>query len=808
MTRFLRGLKYLLKVFLRRCVLLAQWTWSWIQYIAQILMPTRFGIVTIFLVSLLFLWSAPGKDLLLSLAFRKALLTSGVVLYFFVALFVWALCLWYWSRVMMRFVHDDFFAAEDDTERKKNRKVRLLRWFRKHIPRLMGLVPFIILFFAFPAAGRIYLDHVPELIRDNLSYLRWVSLGLGGLYYLIVFFRRRVFFSNHGPEQIKKHYAPHYKDWHDLGWTSFFILLATLSLSAVVFVAVWLNPQSATSLGTGSVLFLASASWVAFGSTLVSLGNGFRFPIISAALIGAVIIGPCTDNHQVRTLSEVSPGPSQITRSMTWDQRPTVVDDFEEWMASRSAVFNNDKEKIHPIFIVAAEGGGIRAAYWTANLLAAFQDANKEFADHVYALSGISGGSLGSAVFVNLLNKQKDLNCVDSSGGDWQDKMNRKCAHVILSEDFLTPTVASMLYPDMIQRINFLSFLHKFPDRAYALETTFEKAWEKHLGDDRFSRSFLESWDLQPVSGNKPKSRLPSLFLNSTWVEGGKRVIASNVQILREHFPDAEDLFSILCAEIPLSTAVHNSARFSYVSPAGTMVEPVLKNEPCRQLLVEVADEPDNKALRKRIKDSMKGEGITHRVWGHVVDGGYFENSGNTTAYDILSSIESAFKGGEDEGLVCGPEDQPKLQFKCIPVIITLINDPALSAASRDAPEDSADAHEGHLPQKAGHPAPDRWMTETLSPLKTLFQTRDGRGSYARDSTRKYVENRLGGLSLEFSLHDEKGALPLSWALSELVKDNIQKQADEVLVNLGKIKQEPGDPLNMEHLIHYRILSN
>lgn len=691
---------------------------------------------------------------------------------------------------------------------KKNRKVQLLRWFRKHIPRLMGLVPFIILFFAFPAAGRIYLGHVPELIRDNLSYLRWISLGLGGLYYLIVFFRRKVFFRDQGPEQIKKHYAPHYKDWHDLGWTSFFVLLATLSLSAVVFVAVWFNPQSATSLGTGSVLFLASASWVAFGSTLVSLGNGFRFPIISAALIGAVIIGPCTDNHQVRTLSTVTPEPSQITLHMTWDQRPTVVEDFEEWMASRSAVFDNDKEKIHPIFIVAAEGGGIRAAYWTANLLAAFQDANKEFADHVYALSGISGGSLGTALFVNLLDKQKKLNCVDFSGADWKNKKNRKCAHVILSEDFLTPTVASMLYPDLIQRINFLSFLHKFPDRAYALETTFEKAWKKHLDDDRFSRSFLESWNLPQKPGDNPKSRLPSLFLNSTWVEGGKRVIASNVQILREHFPDAEDLFSILCKEIPLSTAVHNSARFSYVSPAGTMMEPVLNNEPCRQRLAEVVGEPDKKVLMKKIKDSMMGEGVTHQVWGHVVDGGYFENSGNTTAYDILSSIESAFKGGEDEGLVCGPEDNPKLQFKCIPVVITLINDPALSAASRDEPEDSADAHEGHLPQKAGHPAPDRWMTETLSPLKTLFQTRDGRGSYARDSTRKYVENRLGGLSLEFSLHDEKGALPLSWVLSELVKDNIQKQADEVLINLGKIKQEPGDPLNMEHLIHYRVLSN
>ena len=377
-------------------------------------MPLRFSIVTLFLVSLLFLWSAPGKDLLLSLADRKSLLTSENIIYFFAALFIWAMCLWYWSRVMMRFVHDDFFASEDDTERKKKWKARILSWFRKHVPRLMGLAPFIIMFFAFPAAGRVYLEQISDSVENNLSHLRWVSIGLGGLYYCIVFFRRRVFFSDQDPQQVKKHYAPNYSDWRDLGWTSFAILFATLGLSAVVFVLVWLNPQSATLLGTGSVLFLASASWVAFGSTLVSLGKGFRFPIISASLIGAIIIGPCTDNHQVRTLDAEA---STVAGSMTWDQRPTVEEDFKEWMATRSAIF--EKEKVHPIFIVAAEGGGVRAAYWTANLLAAFQDANEKFADHVYALSGISGGSLGTALFVNLLKNQKDLNCPDPEP-DWK----------------------------------------------------------------------------------------------------------------------------------------------------------------------------------------------------------------------------------------------------------------------------------------------------------------------------------------------------------------------------------------------------
>lgn len=158
-----------------------------------------------------------------------------------------------------------------------------------------------------------------------------------------------------------------------------------------------------------------------------------------------------------------------------------------------------------------------------------------------------------------------------------------------------------------------------------------------------------------------------------------------------------------------------------------------------------------------------------------MVDGGYFENSGNTTAFDILSSLEDTFLHKE---LDCGPKDKPELQFKCMLIVITLINDPKLVAASKPDPNDNAASHADHLPQKKDYPAPDRWLTETLSPIKTLFQTRDGRGSYARESTRKYVEKRLEGIYLEFSLHDENCALPLSWVLSERVKGNIQGQVN------------------------------
>jgi len=57
----------------------------------------------------------------------------------------------------------------------------------------------------------------------------------------------------------------------------------------------------------------------------------------------------------------------------------------------------------YPVFIVSAEGGGIRAAFWTAGLLCAIQDEEPGFANHVLGISGVSGGSLGAATFAALV---------------------------------------------------------------------------------------------------------------------------------------------------------------------------------------------------------------------------------------------------------------------------------------------------------------------------------------------------------------------------------------------------------------------
>src|SRR5262249_56752622 len=83
--------------------------------------------------------------------------------------------------------------------------------------------------------------------------------------------------------------------------------------------------------------------------------------------------------------------------------------------------------------------------------------------------------------------------------------------------------------------------------------------------------------------------------------EKGKGMSGSNVQINTDEFLATDDLMKKIApaTDVPLSTAAHLSARFTYVSPAARFVA-------------------DNT---------------------HAVDGGYFENSGATTGVDILRKI-------------------------------------------------------------------------------------------------------------------------------------------------------------------------
>jgi hypothetical protein len=228
-------------------------------------------------------------------------------------------------------------------------------------------------------------------------------------------------------------------------------------------------------------------------------------------------------------------------------------------------------------------------------VLGAIQDESPQFVHQLGGISGVSGGSIGATVFATLAERESLMgakrDCGKGSIGPYE------CTgQTVLSQDFLAPPVASLLFPDLMQRFAPVGF----PDRAQALEQSWERAWaEAGFSTDLWGdRTFRSLW-----AGPR---FVPALLLNATHVESGKRVIASHIDIGGSPgvFRDAYDLYRLLPRgeELRPSTAAHNSARFTYLSPAGTL--------------------PDGT---------------------HLVDGGYFENFGAVAARELLKAAVDRF---------------------------------------------------------------------------------------------------------------------------------------------------------------------
>ena len=75
-------------------------------------------------------------------------------------------------------------------------------------------------------------------------------------------------------------------------------------------------------------------------------------------------------------------------------QESDLAATFHAWLAERKTGSSR-----YPVFVVAAQGGGIYAASTAGAFLATMQDHCPAFARHVFAISAVSGGSVGASLF-------------------------------------------------------------------------------------------------------------------------------------------------------------------------------------------------------------------------------------------------------------------------------------------------------------------------------------------------------------------------------------------------------------------------
>ena len=156
-------------------------------------------------------------------------------------------------------------------------------------------------------------------------------------------------------------------------------------------------PQLLTVFG---VLALFTLCIVAFCLYFSLLTIEYRLPVISALLVSAFVLSilDWNDNHTIRVI--VPPENLGARPQLPQPVMKSAAEEFQQWYASRPNLEAYDE---YPVYLIAAQGGGMYAAYQTATFLSRLQDNCPAFRNHLFAISSVSGGSVGAATFVSAL---------------------------------------------------------------------------------------------------------------------------------------------------------------------------------------------------------------------------------------------------------------------------------------------------------------------------------------------------------------------------------------------------------------------
>jgi hypothetical protein len=406
------------------------------------------------------------------------------------------------------------------------------------------------------------------------------------------------------------------------------------------------------------------------------------------------------DNHFVHTVEAT---PVSIPEGAA---RTDVQLAFEGWLRHRpdyrEAVA---KGRRYPVYLVAAQGGGLYAAYQSASFLAAVQDLSPDFRDHVFAASGVSGGSVGVTVFAALAGLDEERVQGNPCDGTDAPAAGTKSAgpyltrtNATLRRDFLSPVGAALLFPDMLARLSPVA-IHS-ADRVRALEQSFADAFRCATGSDALNLPLLENWS---AGGH-----VPLLLLNTIDVDTGRRMVATPLADLGEVATIRDVLAcsasSAACPSPTLASGMLLSARFPIVTPAGSVMLP----ERGASMHPDYWANPEKGLLKARF-----------------VDGGYFENSGLDTIADLITELRPL-------------EASRNVVFRVLTFDLT------------------------------PPPAPDRayWLGEVASPVRALNSSRSARIEPARNRILNFQGETWVDL-ISIRLDDREDEFPLGWTLSD-----------------------------------------
>ncbi|HKM68163.1 MAG TPA: patatin-like phospholipase family protein [Candidatus Acidoferrum sp.] len=363
------------------------------------------------------------------------------------------------------------------------------------------------------------------------------------------------------------------------------------------------------------------------------------------------------------------------------------------------------------VIVVAAAGGGIQSAAWTSEVLCGLRhDLGPSFNDSVLAISGVSGGSVGTMFY---------LRCLESPPGDMQGALAAR-------NSSLEAVAWGLAHADLrttVLPINAL--IWPGADRGWALERAFRKNAQFSPMD-------------RPLASTELQKKWPVVLLNATEVRTGDPIVFTN-----SNFPvplPATDPNHALHGfhkvyvgrDVNLESAVRMSAAFPYVSPAAR------------------ADSPWNAE--------------------HLVDGGYFDNSG---LFTLTRWLKAALPDLPSTGGVpCPPLANKK--------ILILVID-AFPDGQWTGPADTPHRWPYQLIAPAYailHVRSEGQQVRDIADSSNLLQILSLRGYEAATLTARYVpSNQATGSTSPVDCPQDP---PLTWHLTEVEKACIDQEWNDL----------------------------
>ena len=512
-------------------------------------------------------------------------------------------------------------------------------------------------------------------------------------------------------------------------------------------------PSFASFVGSISIYFIGLSAWVILLCLVEAFLHKRDWPSISLCLV--ILIGVSYGFQMVDSVFgwDFFGNHNAVTTMSTSANRPrpTLVEHAVSWLDDRE---NDDPAA--PAIIVLADGGGIRAAYHTARVLNALDTQScGAFGRRIYAISAVSGGSVGVATYLAARASHKELDvpeasqCDDRHRASWD---NSRAIDEELLRDHLAPLIAGVFFldpaggliPVQNRRLSDVSF--PAPDRAHLFESSLQGQdgpfWSDLtlIGTKDRSLEQLQSHlrlDFETAVADAFGKTPPVVMLNTVRSDDGGLDAVSNVSLKKDTAASFEgesahhnilDQLSCGAAQpttISLATAAVLSARFPFITPPA--------------------------AIDERACGAGGAKSPIRRI--RYVDGGYLDNSGASTASDAVDALQRVCR--DRQARVCPP--------------ILVLNIHARDLASRHtAPTRSVDI----LPEFTAPPSV--WLKSASvlarAPNENLCRQVDDynrslRPDVVSDPTKKTPQNSCSKL---YSLHSAAGDRPddatLSWS--------------------------------------------